>query len=318
VVDDPLVAAVRAGERRAVARALTQVENAPGGPLSSALFPHAGRAHIVGITGAPGSGKSTLVAALAAVVRARGRTVGVVAVDPSSPFSGGAVLGDRVRMGAHAGDPGVFIRSMASRGSLGGLALATGDAVRVLDAAGFEVVFVETVGAGQAEVEIAHEAHSTVVVVVPGLGDDVQAIKAGILEIADVYAVNKADQPGADRAVAHLQQMLAIGMRGRETDWLPPVLSTVATTGEGVPALADALEAHAAYLCAGSGWQDRERARATAELRRLLHARLVAEVFANGAGGRLEGLLDDLVARRIDPQTATAALLEDRSRGHEG
>ena len=318
MVDDPLVAAVRAGERRAVARALTQVENAPGGPLSSALFPHAGRAHIVGITGAPGSGKSTLVAALAAVVRARGRTVGVVAVDPSSPFSGGAVLGDRVRMGAHAGDPGVFIRSMASRGSLGGLALATGDAVRVLDAAGFEVVFVETVGAGQAEVEIAHEAHSTVVVVVPGLGDDVQAIKAGILEIADVYAVNKADQPGADRAVAHLQQMLAIGMRGRETDWLPPVLSTVATTGEGVPALADALEAHAAYLCAGSGWQDRERARATAELRRLLHARLVAEVFANGAGGRLEGLLDDLVARRIDPQTATAALLEDRSRGHEG
>ncbi|MFQ5460451.1 MAG: methylmalonyl Co-A mutase-associated GTPase MeaB, partial [Anaerolineae bacterium] len=209
--DEALVSAVRRGERRAVARALSRVENEAECPLADALYPFTGRAHVVGVTGAPGSGKSTLVSALTQVYRRAGRRVGILAVDPSSPFTGGAVLGDRVRMGAHSGDEGVFIRSMASRGRVGGLARATGDAVRVLDAAGFDVVVVETVGAGQAEVGIADEAHTTVVVAVPGLGDDIQAIKAGILEIADVFCVNKADLPGADRTVAQLKMNLSIG-----------------------------------------------------------------------------------------------------------
>lgn len=309
MVDQALVERVRSGDRRALARALTIVEAEPGGQLLAALFPYTGRAHIVGITGAPGSGKSTLASAVTSAFRERGRTVGVVAVDPSSPFSGGAVLGDRVRMGAHSGDPGVFIRSMASRGSLGGLALATGDVAWVMDAAGFDIVIVETVGAGQAEVEIADEAHTTVVVVVPGLGDDVQAIKAGILEIADIYAVNKADVPHVDRAIAHLQMMLSIGMRGREVDWMPPVIRTVATTGDGVTELVDAIEDHRAFLRDTGRWQERERLRVAAELRRLLHARLVTELLESGGDGRVEALLDRLVAREIDPHTATEELV---------
>jgi LAO/AO transport system kinase len=313
MADADLVDRVRAGERRAVARALTAVERRPGGPLSSALYRHAGRAHVVGVTGAPGSGKSTLVSAMTRVYRDSGRTVGVVAVDPSSPFTGGAVLGDRVRMGAHSGDAGVFIRSMAARGSVGGLSLATGDAVRVLDAAGFDVVIVETVGAGQAEVEIADEAHTTVVVVVPGLGDDIQAIKAGILEIADVFAVNKSDQPGADRAVAHLRMMLSIGMRGREVEWSPPVLQTIATTGQGVAELVAAVGEHGAFLRESGHWRERERLRATAELERLLHARLVADRLARAADGPLDALLDGLVMREISPQDAVAALLDERA-----
>lgn len=307
--DNSLVDGVLARERRAIARALTAVETNPGGEVAAALFPHTGRAHIVGVTGAPGSGKSTLASAMTTIYRARGGTVGVVAVDPSSPFSGGAVLGDRVRMGAHAGDEGVFIRSMASRGSLGGLALATGDAVWVLDAAGFDTVIVETVGAGQAEVEIADEAHTTVVVVVPGLGDGVQAIKAGILEIADVYAVNKADMPGADRAIANLQMMLSIGMRGREVDWMPPVQSCTATTGEGVAELVDAVDEHGRFLRDTGRWEKRERLRVTAELRRLLNARLVSELMESSEDGYVEALLDQLVAREIDPHTATEELL---------
>jgi len=305
---------VRSGDRRAVARALTVVENDPSGALSAALYPHTGRAHIVGVTGAPGSGKSTLASVMTKVYRTRGCSVGIVAVDPSSPFSGGAVMGDRVRMGAHTGDPGVFIRSMASRGSLGGLALATGDAVRVLDAAGFEVVIIETVGAGQAEVEIADEAHTTIVVVVPGLGDDVQAIKAGILEIADVYAVNKADMPGADRAVAHLQMMLGIGMRGREVEWMPPVVRTVATTGEGAVELVDAVEPHADFLRDSGALDARERIRAATELRRLLHVRLVTDLIESSRDGHVEALLDRLVARETDPQQAAEELISARGR----
>ncbi len=307
--DHDLVAGVLARDRRSVARALTRVESEPGGAFSAALFPHTGTAHIVGVTGAPGSGKSTLVSAMTTEYRNRGKTVGIVAVDPSSPFSGGAVLGDRVRMGAHTGDEGVFIRSMASRGSLGGLALATGDAVWVLDAAGFEVVIVETVGAGQAEVEIADEAHTTVVVVVPGLGDDVQAIKAGILEIADVYAVNKSDLPGADRAAAHLKMMLGIGMRGREIDWMPPIVRTVASSGDGVGGLVDAVDAHSEFLHETGRWTKRERLRVAAELRRLLHNRLVTELLDSGSDGLVEDLLDRLVARETDPLEATRELL---------
>jgi LAO/AO transport system kinase len=317
MASDGLVSGVLERDRRAIARALTRVEQNPGGELAAALFPHTGKAHIVGVTGAPGSGKSTLVSAMASVYREGGRSVGIVAVDPSSPFSGGAVLGDRVRMGAHTGDEGVFIRSMASRGSLGGLALATGDAVWVLDAAGFDVVIVETVGAGQAEVEIADEAHTTVVVVVPGLGDDVQAIKAGILEIADVYSVNKSDMPKADRAAAHLQMMLSIGMRGREIDWMPPIVRTVATTGEGVAELVAAVDAHSAFLHDTGRWEKRERLRVAAELRRLLHAELVANLLEPDSDGHVGKLLDQLVARETDPRRATQQLLAQRglSRG---
>ncbi len=310
---EELLERVRSGDRRAIARALTIVENDPLGELSTALYKHTGRAHIVGVTGAPGSGKSTLVASMTTCWRERDLTVGIVAVDPSSPFSGGAILGDRVRMMGHAGDPGVFIRSMASRGSVGGLALATGDAVRVLDAAGLDVVVIETVGAGQAEVEIADEAHTTVVVVVPGLGDDVQAIKAGILEIADVYAVNKADLPGANRTVAHLRLMLSLGMRGREAEWLPPVIQTIASTGEGVSELVEAVMDHGRFLRQSGAWQARERARAAAELSRLLHARLVSRLLARDADGRLESVLDRLVQRQIDLRGAAAELVSGMS-----
>jgi LAO/AO transport system kinase len=310
-----LVELVRSGDRRAIARALSEVENHPDGPLSAALFPHSGRAHIVGLTGAPGSGKSTLVSALATVYRGRQRTVGIVAVDPSSPFTGGAVLGDRVRMGTHHRDEGVFIRSMASRGNVGGLAVATADAVRVLDVAGFDVVVVETVGAGQAEVEIADEAHTTVVVAVPGLGDDIQAIKAGILEIADIYCVNKADLPGADRTVAHLQQMLTLGMRGRDVEWMPPIVETVATTGAGTEALADAIDRHEGFLRAGDGWRERERARAVAELRRRLHARMVEGLLAQTGASRVDELLEGIVARRIDPAAAVDSLVAAAAAG---
>lgn len=204
-----LVAQLLAGNRRALARTISQVENE--GPeahaLLAALYPHTGRSHVIGVTGAPGTGKSTLVNALAKAYRAAGRTVGVIAVDPTSPFSGGALLGDRVRMRDLAGDPGVFIRSMATRGSLGGLARATADVISVLDAAGFDRILVETVGVGQAEIDIASAAHTTIVVEAPGLGDEVQAIKAGILEIADLFAVNKADRDGADHTVMALQMM---------------------------------------------------------------------------------------------------------------
>ena len=305
------VSGVRSGERLQVARALTAVENDAQGKLSASLHPYSGQAHIVGVTGAPGSGKSTLVSAMIAEYRDQDRTVGVVAVDPSSPFSGGAVLGDRVRMGRHSGDAGVFIRSMASRGSVGGLALATGDAVRVLDAAGFDVVIVETVGAGQAEVEIADEAHTTVVITVPGLGDDIQAIKAGILEIADIYCVNKADLPGADRTVSHLKTMLTIGMRGREQDWMPPVVRTVATTGDGVEILIQRVDEHAEFLKSGGGWRERERIRAEAELRRRLHTRLVEARLAELGDAGVARIVDRLVSRDLDPAEAVEEIMAE-------
>src|SRR5919206_27743 len=250
MVSSQLVARVLEGEARAVARAISKVEDGAGdaAELMRAVFPHTGRGLVVGITGSPGAGKSSLVDKLAAFYRARGERVGIVAVDPSSPFSGGAILGDRIRMQTLGLDPGVFIRSMATRGNLGGLARATVDAVAILDAAGFEKVVVETVGVGQDEVEIVKTADVSVVVLVPGMGDDIQAIKAGIMEIGDVFAINKADRDGVLRTERELEQLLAISER--PDGWKPPIVKTVATENNGLEALADAIASHADFVAA--------------------------------------------------------------------
>jgi len=313
-----LVAKLLAGDRRALARVISLVED--DGPEVHAalaeLYAHTGRAHVIGVTGAPGTGKSTLVNALARIYRRRDITVGIVAVDPTSPFSGGALLGDRIRMRDLAGDAGVFIRSMATRGSLGGLAQATADVILVLDAAGFQRVIVETVGVGQAEVEIASAAHTVVVVAAPGLGDEVQAIKAGVMEIADVFAVNKADREGADHAVVAIQMMQglapqAAGPDGRAGDgWEPPIFKTVATRGQGVDELLEAVEAHAAYLHESHLFAQRERARVVGELETILRAQLLARLRARVPHERLEALVEQILARDLDPYSAAALLLE--------
>src|SRR6185437_11950740 len=247
-----IVTRLLAGDRRALARVVTLIEN--GAPEARAilaeLHAHGGHAHIVGFTGSPGAGKSTLVMQLARELRRREQRIGILAVDPSSPFTGGAILGDRIRMQELAGDPNVFIRSMASRGSLGGLAASTRDVARALDAAGYDVVIIETVGAGQAEVEIVRAAHSVLVVTVPGMGDDIQALKAGILEIADIFVVNKADRPGADQAAAELRMLLSLAAKQPKSPdvWRVPILKTAATQGEGTSELVDALFRHRAFL----------------------------------------------------------------------
>jgi GTPase len=307
-----LVARARCGEHRAVARLISLVEagadgDGAGGVLrevAAALAPHAGRAHVVGLTGPPGVGKSTSTSALVSTLRARGRRVGVLAVDPSSPFSGGALLGDRVRMGAHATDDGVFIRSMASRGHLGGLAWATPQALRVLDAAGCDVVLVETVGVGQSEIEVVALADTTVVVLAPGAGDGVQAAKAGILEVADVLAVNKADRPGAVRTVRELEQAIAMGAGG--TGWTPPVLTMTAARDEGVDGLVDALDAHRAWLEASGERTRRRRVRAAAEIEAITLERVRRRL---GDLRATTALADRVTAGRLDPFRAADELL---------
>jgi len=327
-----IIESLLAGNRRALARTISLVEDggADAPELLAALYPHTGRAHVIGITGAPGTGKSTLVNALARSYRQQGRTVGIIAVDPTSPFSGGALLGDRVRMRDLAGDPGIFIRSMATRGNLGGLAHATADVITVLDAAGFENILVETVGVGQAEVDIASAAHTTVVVEAPGLGDEVQAIKAGVLEIADIFAVNKADREGADHTVMALQMMQglapapaghhgATGGAGRshhvepgaqpDGGWLPPIMKTVAVRGEGVETLRDWIEKHASHLRETGGLTQREVARAATELDHILRDQLVAALLAHLPPGHLDAMIAAIARRQIDPYTAGAQLL---------
>jgi LAO/AO transport system kinase len=296
------------GDRRALARALTLAER--GGPeahaLLAAVYPRTGGAHTVGVTGPPGAGKSSLVAALAAAWRARGITVGIIAVDPSSPYTGGAILGDRIRMQGLGGDAGVFIRSMASRGRLGGLARATDDAIALLDAAGFAVVLVETVGAGQGEVDIARSAQSTVVVEVPGLGDDVQALKAGLLEAADLLVVNKADRAGADQALRQLRAMLALG-GARHEGWTPPVLSAVATTGEGADEIVEALAAHRSFLQGGDALARRASAQAAQALAAAVGELALERIRADE--GAYQAALDEIAARRASPHAAAARLL---------
>jgi LAO/AO transport system kinase len=311
-----LAGRVLAGDSRAMARAmsLAEDETPAGAALIGAIYPHTGRAYLVGITGAPGAGKSTLVDRLITQIRTLGRSVGVVAVDPTSPFTGGAVLGDRVRMGTHAQDTDVFIRSMATRGHLGGLARATSDVALILDAAGKDVVIVETVGVGQDEVDIVRTADISIVLLVPGAGDEVQAIKAGIMEIADIYVVNKADHDGADRMVQSIAANLSLQTFGPD-DWQPPILKTEATTGAGV-----------AELWATIGrFRDhsqprrvvRQRARQEVRLRDLLSHAFMDRLEQSLPAGELGRIVDAIAARRVDPYTAAAELL-NRALGTPG
>ena len=321
------------GDRRSLARLLTLVENQGTGAVQalSHLYPRTGRAHVVGVTGAPGCGKSTLVNQIALEIRRQGQTVGIIAVDPSSPFSGGALLGDRIRMRDLAGDEGIFIRSMASRGSLGGLARATSAVVKVLDAAGFDVVLVETVGTGQSEVDIAGSAHTTLVVQAPGMGDDIQAIKAGIMEIADIFVVNKADQPGAEATVTLLQMMQRLGRDGPRTDrghhraltlevemhpaencWVAPIVRTVSTSGEGIPDLVAAVRSHRDYLDRSGLFRAREEARVAREFELVLREGLLRDLLEHLPPGLVEKTLARLAERELDPYSAARQLIETR------
>jgi LAO/AO transport system kinase len=312
-----LVERARRGEQLAVARLISLVEDGADSALrevAAALGPHAGRAHVVGVTGPPGAGKSTTTSEVVGHLRRQGRKVGVLAVDPSSPFSGGALLGDRVRMSEHATDDGVFIRSMASRGHLGGLAWATPQALRVLDAAGCDVVLVETVGVGQSEVEVVALADTTVVLLAPGMGDGVQAAKAGILEIADVFVVNKADRDGAGQTVRDLRQMLAFGGQADDA-WRRPVVRTVAARGEGVDDLVAALDAHRDWLDARGERARRRRARTEAEIEAIAlqqHRSRIGDV--RGAAG-LRQLAERVLAGELDPYTAADTLTARLERG---
>ncbi|WP_214407616.1 methylmalonyl Co-A mutase-associated GTPase MeaB [Pseudonocardia lacus] len=299
------------GEQLAVARLISLVEDAGPGlrEVAAALAPHTGRAHVVGLTGPPGVGKSTTTSALVTALRKDGRRVGVLAVDPSSPFTGGALLGDRVRMAEHATDPGVFIRSMATRGHLGGLAWSTPQALRVLDAAGCDVVLVETVGVGQSEVEVVALADTTVVLLAPGMGDGVQAAKAGILEVADVFAVNKADRDGAGRTLRELRQMLTMGQRGAGDGWTPAVVPTVATRADGVAELAAALDEHRAHLDAGDGRERRRLARARAEIEALALETVRVRIGDLRGSVALPELAARTVAGELDPYRAADELV---------
>lgn len=328
---------IRNGNRLALSRLLTQIENdtPEGAEALNALFPYTGKAHLIGVTGAPGTGKSSLVNRIAHFYRKppenqAAQRVAVVAVDPSSPFTGGAVLGDRVRMKDLAGDPGVFIRSMASRGSLGGLAKATAGITQAFDAAGFDVIIIETVGAGQAEVDIARLAHTTLVIEAPGLGDDIQAIKAGILEIADILVINKADRPGVENTERALKGMLSLAhpvqrifqhhgqrmtspppaqIEAEANIWLTPIHKTVATEGTGILELGAEITQHRIHLAESGDWQRRERARLQTELTQLLQATLVARWQTSITDIQYNQVLNRLTERKISPGQAVNELI---------
>lgn len=307
---DELIPKVLAGEHRAIARAITAVENAgkDASAIMRAVYPETGRALVVGITGAPGAGKSSLVDKLALYYKDQGKKVGIVAVDPSSPFSGGAILGDRIRMSALGLEKNVFIRSMATRGRLGGLARATVDAVAVLDAAGFDIIVVETVGVGQDEVEIVKTADVSVVVLVPGMGDDIQAIKAGIMEIGDVFAINKADREGVMRTQKELEALLSLAHR--PDLWMPPIVRTIATENKGIEDLAAAIESYAEYAKSGDHGLARRRAIAKWRLIDLMEERLVEKVLSsNGTSERLDELASEVARKEKDPYSAVEELI---------
>ena len=327
--------AVIHGDRLALARLLSQVENnVPDGRAALIeLFPHTGKAHLLGVTGAPGTGKSSLVNQLVLHYRkTEERRVAIVAVDPSSPFTGGAVLGDRVRMRDLSGDPGVFIRSMATRGSLGGLAQATANIAQVFDAAGFDTVIIETVGAGQSEVDVARLAHTTLVVEAPGLGDEIQAIKAGILEIADILVVNKADRPGVENTEKALKSMLELAHptqrvfrhhgvsmdvsvveeNPHEDIWIPPILRTVSIDGHGIAELAESIARHVAHLRLSGDWAVRERARLEVELEMLIRDELVGQFREKVPQKNYEDVLEKVVRRDLSPWEAVKSLINGR------
>ncbi|MCJ7435023.1 MAG: methylmalonyl Co-A mutase-associated GTPase MeaB [Anaerolineales bacterium] len=340
------ISSVLEGNRLALARLLTQVENnSPEGRAALAeLFPHTGKAHLIGVTGAPGTGKSSLVNQLALYYRKQdNKRVAIVAVDPSSPFTGGAVLGDRVRMRDLSGDAGVFIRSMATRGSLGGLAQTTASMVQVFDAAGFDIIIIETVGAGQSEVDVARLAHTTLVVEAPGMGDDIQAIKAGILEIADILVLNKADRPGVENAEKALRSMLelahptervfkhhgvymsdGLGLKGNESDsmsatvtqsdssfWLPPIQKTVSIDGTGIAELAEHITRHAAHLRISGGWASRERTRLGSEMEALLQEALMSQFREKISGQKFDQIMRQVFERSLSPWDAVKRLTEN-------
>lgn len=332
----PLVEKILQGDTRSLARLLRSIDDRAGSYLQALteLYPHTGRAMVIGITGNPGAGKSTLTDQLVAFHRKAGRKVGVVAVDPTSPFSGGAILGDRIRMQRHALDEGVFIRSLATRGNLGGISRSTADTVRAIDAWGADVVLVETVGVGQDELDIARLAHTTIVVMAPGLGDEVQAIKAGILEIADVFAVNKADRDGADSTVRDLEAMIAMGHEVHHggirkgphhgpqrvdmdalaaaagDEWLPPIVKTVASKAQGIDALAEAVQKHRTFLFDTASGEARRRQRVEAELLNVFRSTLIERAVAS-LGESLHQAASRVFDKTRDPYTEAEALVRD-------
>lgn len=307
----PLVEQARQGRPRAVARLISLVEGASPQlrEVMAALAPYTGSAYVVGLTGPPGVGKSTTTSALVTAYRRTGKRVGVLAVDPSSPFSGGALLGDRIRMSDHASDPGVYIRSMATRGHLGGLAWAAPQAIRVLDAAGCDVVLVETVGVGQSEVDIASQADTSVVLLAPGMGDGVQAAKAGILEIGDVYVVNKADRDGADATVRELNHMLGLGEARGPGDWRPTIVKTVASRAEGVDEVVAALEKHRGWMGSRGVLHERRTRRAAGEVETIAVTALRARIADLHGDQRLGALAAQIVAGDLDPYSAADQLI---------
>jgi len=308
---EELLAAARKGQPRALARLISLIEN--GSPqlreVMKLVAPHTGGARVIGLTGAPGVGKSTLTGALVRSYRSQELRVGVLAVDPTSPFTGGALLGDRVRMQDHATDHGVFIRSMATRGHLGGLSAAVPQALRILDASGFDVIMIETVGVGQAEVEVASLADSTLVIVAPGMGDSVQAAKAGILEIADIFVVNKGDRPGAQETIRDLRTMVAMAVYG-DGAWKPPIIETTAAAGQGIDDLTDRLNAHAAWLDESGERSRRRVARARDEISALAVAELRQRLGALPGESRVEKLAEQVASGQLDPYTAADQLIE--------
>jgi LAO/AO transport system kinase len=305
-----VVEQVRAGNARALARAISAVENRTpdSAELLKALFPHTGRARVIGLTGSPGAGKSTLVDHLAREYRNQGKTVGIIAVDPTSPYTGGAILGDRIRMGSHYADPGIYIRSMATRGSLGGLARTTADITSVLDASGRDVVLIETVGVGQDEIDIVRLAEVTVVILVPGMGDDVQTIKAGIMEIADVFAINKSDREGAERVEREIRAMQSLAIR--HDAWVPSIVKTVATEGQGIAELASAIARYEEFLGKSEAGHrkrvDNWRERLVEMLRDTLLERVLRE-----QDGRLEKYAEEIAEHRRDPYSLVEELVNE-------
>jgi len=305
-----LLEPLRRGEHRALGRAISWMENGHPGArdLMARVWPQLGRASVIGITGSPGAGKSTLTDQLARTLRAQGQKVGILAVDPTSPFSGGAILGDRIRMQRIAADPGIFIRSMATRGALGGLARATQDAIDLLDAAGFDTVIVETVGVGQDEVDVVSCVQTCCVVLVPGMGDEIQAIKAGIMEVADLFVINKADREGADQVEFELAAMKSLAM---PQGWDPPILRTVAQQGEGVAELLAQVEEHGRWLRAHGGLARKARERARLRFESLLAEEAVRRAKARAGADRVDAALRGIAERTLDPYTAVRAILDE-------